>query len=523
MFKSLKSKLVILTSILIIFLLIISAIILIEEKTNELSKDIYLRGKAYAELSSQEIVNAYEELLKEGGFVLFNVRIRELFSLNEDITDISLTTFEGNILYDSMKEKNAVYEGPTREIRDTNMLNRIQAKNISFYTARGRTVFLKRDGEETYTVDLNERLVPEIGDDEQILSIVIPYKSKYAVVYNVGYHLLNDRVARTTQRIILLTIFGVMIGIAVSVIAARHVTAPLTKLKETVSFIARGNFKTRVNVKSQDEVGSLADSVNNMARDLELSTKALVYKERVAKELELAAKLQERLIPKDLPKVEGLDIGAGILAAAEVGGDLYDFIPVSENNLLSYIGDVTGHGVPSGILGAIANALIYGYSGNIDIKDILIETNRILHVKSTQNMFLTMIMSSWNKMTGEFRYVNAGHEQILHYDNQNKKITMLPRGGIALGMINDVSKMLKIEQIKPNKGDIVVMYTDGIPEAKRDRMEMYGMDRFIKAMGQLKDLESAEAIKNAIMADVRHFIDKYKQLDDITLIVYKWT
>lgn len=522
MFKSLKSKLVILIASLIIFVLSITSFMLLSEKKQELTRDIYLRGKAYAELSTQEIVNDYNDLLKEGGFVLFTSRIQELFALNDDITRIRIATFEGKLLYDSETEQFEMYQGQERIIKDALLLERIQSKNTSLDTDHNRTVYLKKIDNIDYTVDANEKIISEVGDNERINTLVVPHTDSTAVIFSLSYDLLDARIAQTQKRIILLIAFALMIGLAVAIVSAGTVTAPLRALKEAVGIIAKGDFNKRVTIKSRDEVGSLAESVNSMAADLELSTKALVYKERVAKELELATKLQSQILPDVLPTCPGIDIGAGLLAAAEVGGDLYDFLQIEEKKLISYIGDVTGHGVASGILGSIANALIYGFAGRADIKEITAEANRIIHAKSTQNMFLTMVMTEWNADTKEFSYVSAGHEQIVYYHKDTDSIEMLPSGGLALGMIPNIADKIEATVLKPQPGDIAVIYTDGIPEARCNATDLYGFERFQKVVKSFANLETAEAIKNAIIADVRHYIGSYEQLDDITLIVYKW-
>ena len=153
----------------------------------------------------------------------------------------------------------------------------------------------------------------------------------------------------------------------------------------------------------------LADTFNTMAKDLEVSTKAMVEKEKLTRELELAGEIQRELLPTELPKIENLDIAASLISAEEVGGDCYDFIPVGKDQMLFYIGDVTGHGVPAGLLSAINNALVPAFldqfSDTKDVivnlnrltKDIVLHLNRILKMKTRPNMFMTMVMAMWNK------------------------------------------------------------------------------------------------------------------------------
>lgn len=521
MFKSLKTKLLLILSLLIVFLLSVSAVLLIAEKSRELTRDIFLRAKSFVELATPEIIADWDNLLDEGAFILFNSKINEVSGLNQDIKRIRLVHFTGKILYDSQTESVEQYVGAERLIKDQNLLTRIRAKNLSLNTQKERTIFLKSQDGDYYAVDENEKSVPDLDEDERVRNLVLPYRDQFAVIYDVSYDLLTERIARTRDRIVLLTIFGVLLGLGVGVVASNRVTGPLIALKEAVLVIASGDFQKRVEVSGKDEVATLSESVNKMAEDLQKSTKALVYKERVAKELELAAVMQRQLLPRYFPQVAGLDIAAGLIPAAEVGGDLYDFISPQPDRLLAYVGDVTGHGVPAGILGAIANSLVYGLADK-SLTEILIEANRILHAKSTQSMFLTMLICEWNPQEREFNYLSAGHEKMIFYRQETGQTQMMEAGGLALGMLPDIKKLLTVRSIKPRPGDIAILYTDGIPEAWRNEKEMYGFERFLHAVKHFADLRSAEAIKNAIMADVRHFIGRYRQMDDITLIVFKW-
>jgi len=259
-----------------------------------------------------------------------------------------------------------------------------------------------------------------------------------------------------------------------------------------------------------------------MAKELEVSTKALVYKERVAKELEIAANIQKDLLPKEIPLVPGLDISAGLLPAEEIGGDCYDFIQTGKD-LLMYLGDVTGHGVPSGIIVSIANALIYNYSEIGDMKELLVRVNRILKKKTVSSMFITLVMIYWDASNKKLKYVSAGHEQLLHYHASDKTVTLEPAGGLALGMVLDISGLLNEQVVDMQQGDVLIAYSDGIPEAWKNEKEMYGMDGLKRALSEYGILENALAIRNAILADVKEFMGGWKQMDDITLLVLKRT
>jgi serine phosphatase RsbU (regulator of sigma subunit) len=170
---------------------------------------------------------------------------------------------------------------------------------------------------------------------------------------------------------------------------------------------------------------------------------------------------------------------------------------------------------------SVANALIYNYAGENDLRKLLISVNRIIKDKTSSNMFMTMVMMKWNGLKNEMKYISAGHEQMIHFHAKDKKVTLTPSGGIALGMMHDISQNIKEDFVQLEKDDVLVAYSDGIPECWKNESEMYGMGRLKRAVSDYSDLPSAFAIRNALLADVKEFAGKYKQMDDITLIVLK--
>lgn len=517
---SIKTKLILGLSVLVIFLFSVTALLLIDEKEKELSKDIYLRARSFSELTAAKIVDLNKNLLAEKSFFLFNKEIKDIFQKDEDIAAIALYDYSGNVLYDSSVENERPYEGPRRRIPDPAVAARVKAGLPSYLLADARTVFLKKDAQGAYgAVDENEKQITGIADKDVIKDIVYPMDGKYAVQFDVSYENLRSRVVRTTQRIVLLLIFGVLLGLGFGWYFSKRITDPLQKLTSGALILAKGDFKTRVNVKTKDEVGVLAETFNKMAQDLEASVKARIYEERVAKELEVAARIQKQILPAKMPEIAGLDIAASVIPAAEIGGDCYDFIKAGEDNHVFYISDVTGHGVPSGIVVSIANALIYSYAKAAALSEILINANRVLKEKTASNMFMTLLMLRYAK--GALSYVSAGHPEMLHYYGADKKVVTEKGGGIALGMVPDISNMLKETSVPFNKGDCIVLYSDGIPEAVSPHGEQYGIARLKRALNDQAELESAQAIKTALLADVEQFMNGATQLDDITVVVVK--
>ncbi len=527
--KSLKSKLILGISLFIIVLLSVTAFIQVNEKEKELIDDIFIRARSFAELTSDKLVEDYKLYLIPNSFVYFNRELQDTLVKNEDIEWIQLANFKGDILYDSRVDKEQKYGGPARTIEDAALLNQIKSKKLSVKAEEGeKRVYYKKienaDSQITYQ-SVNNADVPIEGlaTSEKISYLVQPADEEYSTIFGVTYAALAARVQATQFRILLLAIFGVALGILLAIIFSSTITKPLAVLQKGAEILATGDLTHRVEVKTKDEIFELAQTFNKMAADLQESTKALVYKERVGKELELAQEIQDSLIPDTIPKMAGIDIAAGIIPAEEIGGDCYDFLVIGEEEMLFYLGDVTGHGVPSGIIVSIANALFYSYARVGEMEKIVTHVNSVLKAKTMSNMFITLVLMRWMAATNKFTYVSAGHEQILHFHAKDGTVTLLPSGGLALGMVKDIEKLVHEQDVQLEKNDVLFVYSDGIPEAWRTETEMYGMDRLKSVFGKYASLPCALAIKNALISDVYLFRQGYKQMDDITCVVIKKT
>ncbi|MFA5947691.1 MAG: SpoIIE family protein phosphatase [Candidatus Gracilibacteria bacterium] len=520
-----RQKLVVAISMLVILLFSLLAYLFISEKKVEMADDIYVNSLAFSKLTSPSIADNYDLYLAQNSFVYFNREIKGFFEQNRDVSKIDVISYDGKILYDSNEDKDKKYEGNPRYVVDSDMKDQLTSENISFKTLDGRIFYLKEDeNKKTIFVDQNEKAISAPEKGTFIKYFMVPVTEKYAVSYEITYDNLNFRIALMAERIIYLAIFGIFLGMIFSFVMSRQITNPISKLVFGVNKIATGDFKTRVEIKTHDEIKFLGDAVNKMAEDLDASMEARLYKERVTSELKIATTIQKQLIPKDIPKIPGVDISAGIIPAEEIGGDMYDFIQINKDRLMFYLGDVTGHGVPAGIVSSIANALFYGYANEIDLKKIMVHVNKVLKAKTMTNMFMTLCLMEWNNFDKKFRYVSAGHEQIIHYKAKEKIAELKPAGGLALGMSPTIEPLLKVNNIDFQIGDYLVIYSDGIPEAWRNEKECYGMERFIAATQQFgNDLVTADALKEAFLADVEQFRNGYTQMDDITIIVVKRT
>lgn len=521
---TIRSKLIIAISILMVMIFAMAASLFVNEKKKEFAQDIYLNMLAFAKLTAPTVAYDYDLYLAQNGFIYFNRELAKMLKQNVDIGAIKVMSYKGELLYDSKVDVDKKYEGEARKIEDKKLLSEVQSKNISMQTEDGRVVFLKQnDADEFEYVDKDEKAVEAIVAGPLLKYLIVPGSDKYAIQYDLDYKNLYERIERMRMRIVYLALFGIMLGMILSFVLSRQVTKPIAQLVEGADKIDKGDFTARVNITTHDEMNFLGAAFNQMAMDLEKSIEAKIEQDRVKNELKIAGQIQDKLVPDDdeIPKMADLQIAADLVPAEEVGGDIYDFLKLDDNRLLMYLGDVTGHGVPAGIISSISNALFYGYATLGDLKKILLEVNRVLKAKTLPTMFMTLCLMEWDAIAKKFTYASAGHEQILHYRAAAKVAEYKAAGGIALGMLQDISKHINVVDIDFQVGDYLVIYSDGIPECWKNEKESYGPERLKVAMEKFAVLADADAVKKAILADVHEFAAGHKQMDDITIMVIK--
>lgn len=244
---------------------------------------------------------------------------------------------------------------------------------------------------------------------------------------------------------------------------------------------------------------------------------------KLRSEVEIASEIQKITLDQENNTVPGLSIAMATTPASEVGGDSLDIIPGSNNNHYIYIGDVTGHGVPSGFIMMMVNALISAFSASsTNGAHILAQTNAVLKPRIKQNMMMTCVMLRWDATNKKMYYTGAGHEFVLVYKKKENTVYKVKSGGVALGMVKDSSKILKEQQIAYDPGDVIILYTDGISEARYRSDQngiLFGVERIIESIMKL-EIKSAEMIFRQLTIDLSAFMGyRHKQYDDISLII----
>lgn len=306
------------------------------------------------------------------------------------------------------------------------------------------------------------------------------------------------------------------------IFALNFIVRPVKILKQGAYAMAAGNLKHKVILRCKNEFGIIGNFMNEVARNLEKIIKDLNEKERISSELNIAARIQQNLMPQDFPELPGVELAAKTRSSSEVGGDTFDIIQADEDNTIIYIGDVTGHGVPAGLIMIMVDVLIHTFITQYHTtKEIMNNVNKHLYPRIDSTLFMTMIMMHWNTKLQRLTYTSAGHEHVIHYHAKSQKCTVTRSGGIALGMVPDISNIAVEKEIPLEENDAIVLYTDGITEARNDQGEMFGLKRLVQAVEQY-GYKNANGIFDRVTRAMSTFIGQAPQEDDITLIVLKY-
>lgn len=261
-------------------------------------------------------------------------------------------------------------------------------------------------------------------------------------------------------------------------------------------------------LKTIDEVGRIREAM-----------KAKEQLSGIRFELDTAARIQQKILKRDYPAYPNrkeFDLFASMVAAKDVGGDLFDFFFIDDDRLAFLIGDVSGKGIPAAIYMAVCRTMIRAVASQVvDPGECLRKVNMMLIPESEMTTFVTVFYGVYNTRTGEIRYCNGGHN-LPYVRRADGLVEMLEATeGLLLGKIPNIE--YDVKKVKLAKGDMIVLYTDGVTEAMDPDGEMYEEARFEEFLARPTNDNPGHLVKGA-MADVLSFTRGAEPSDDITLL-----
>ncbi|MBZ5529386.1 MAG: serine/threonine-protein phosphatase, partial [Acidobacteriia bacterium] len=243
-------------------------------------------------------------------------------------------------------------------------------------------------------------------------------------------------------------------------------------------------------------------------------------KERLERELQVARQIQESILPRVLPQLPGFSLGARMIPARAVGGDLYDFILLGGDRLGVVIGDVSDKGVPAAIFMALSRSLLRAEAHpSRPPGEVLANVNYHLMTMNDSGMFVTVLYGILNRANGEFTYARAGHPVPWLFDGQGKLIQPDLGLGQPLGILPEPKLDEKTIAIPP--GGTVLLFTDGATDASNIQHELFGEERLEQA-AHARLGAPAQAMCDQVWQSIMQFQDARHQADDVTLLLVRY-
>lgn len=245
-----------------------------------------------------------------------------------------------------------------------------------------------------------------------------------------------------------------------------------------------------------------------------------IEQEATRKELQIASQVQKYLFPKELPKGQGFSVEASYLPNKVVGGDYYDFVPLSEDKYMLCIADVSGKGMPAALMMSNFQASLRTLLRKTnDLKEIVEELNYRVYDSSAGEIFITFFISIYDKTAETLSYINCGHNQALVFRKEREPM-LLETGTTILGVF-DPLPFMNLEKIGGMKEFLFFSYTDGLVETFNKGKEQYGLERLIELIASYDISKPLSSLHEYISKELSLFRDTEEVEDDITMLSFK--
>jgi serine phosphatase RsbU (regulator of sigma subunit) len=310
-------------------------------------------------------------------------------------------------------------------------------------------------------------------------------------------------------------LFVYLIALAVAFALVATITRNVNRMSRAAEGIARGDFSVRVNTKSRDQIGDLARSFDGMADSIQRLLVETARKERLEGEIAVARTIQQRLLPPASAELDGARVLAHVQSVAEIGGDYYDYLPVPDGRLAIAVGDVSGHGLPTGLLVAMAKAALAtlietGLTGS----PLFTRLNELIYRSTDSRSYMTLALFVYDSSARRGELTNAG--QLAPYRISNGKVESLSLPSFPLGA--SARSEFPTRAWEFAREDRLVLLTDGLVECASPAGDPFGFERF-EAILSRESGSPPEALRAAILGEVEAHTGGAPPDDDRTLVI----
>ncbi|HSK10805.1 MAG TPA: SpoIIE family protein phosphatase [Vicinamibacterales bacterium] len=310
---------------------------------------------------------------------------------------------------------------------------------------------------------------------------------------------------------------------------ARSITGSVHELFTGTERVRRGDFSHRIEVRTRDQLGELAESFNQMTASIEDLLRQAEEKKRLEEELRIAREIQMSLLPRGKIAIPGLTITTLCVPAREVGGDYYDILPIDDNRVAVLIADVAGKGTSAALYMAELKGVVLSLVRSTPSpRDLMIRANQIISEHLDSRAFITMTYAVLDLQARTMTYARAGHTPLIFRPANaggRSEVQVLTPDGLVLGLRLDggelFERLLQEESVPLGPGDLLLFFTDGISEAMNAESDMFGEARLAELVAEHGDLPPGE-LRERMLREIDAFVAGAPQHDDMTMILVKF-
>ena len=345
----------------------------------------------------------------------------------------------------------------------------------------------------------------------------------FMVVWPIQKYRESQRAMRS--QFLLMALGGYSIILVIILLISFRVARPLKELAIAARKLGQGNFDIAIpKMKGRDEVAEFAWAFSNMLTELKDNIEKQKDMKRIERELDLARNIQLSMLPGEERDENSDDdrheLAPFLMPAKEVGGDFYDFFKIDNDHLCVVIADVSGKGVPAALFMMVSRIILRTMTKNLkSVVDAFNKTNYALAKRNRLNMFVTVWAGIIDLRTGHIDFASAGHNPpaVRHEDGS---VEFIPsKAGLVMAAMEET--IYKPQSYDLKKGDMLLLYTDGVTEATNGENKLFGDNRLLDAIRKCADLNTANTcifVKN----EIDKFVQDVPQFDDITMLAIKF-
>jgi serine phosphatase RsbU (regulator of sigma subunit) len=358
-----------------------------------------------------------------------------------------------------------------------------------------------------------------VGRHEIFTLIVNPFQNLFH--YYLGPEADNyvNRLLQFTAFLIVLLLVFYAMAVLFAAVLIFSITRAVNRIEKGTKAVERGDFTYRIAMKPHNQLGEMAQSFDRMTESIATLLVNVAENERLQSEIEIAASIQRNLLPKEGPQFRGVSFSAHFEPTASIGGDYYDVFNIDKTRLAVAIGDVSGHGLSTGLVMAMVKAAITTLvEEGAEETSLFHRLNDLVFRSTERRAFMTLAFTIFDLEKGTIRHTNAGHlYPYLLREGQPPRGIEVP--SLPLGVRSTIST--HTAEVDLQEGDAIVYLSDGIVEAQDEQGEPFGFDHLEALLAGSTD-RSPSTIRDKILEAVARHCGTRPADDDRTVMILRF-